>query len=189
MGGQLRSLSSSQTVIVSISRALVRSSPSCVDGTSLCISREVPLIAVNRDIEFADIDDFSEGNITRTIIFYANQMASRPRWLTKYVFLVWRFDVTHLSQVQYEDIGQDLMLLIGIVGVEDPLREGARKAVEDCQKASVAMKICTGDNVLTARSIATKCGIFMAGGIIMEGPVFRLLEALGLFDYIVVLYS
>jgi len=141
------------------------------------------------DIEFADIDDFSEGNITRTIIFYANQMASRPRWLTKYVFLVWRFDVTHLSQVQYEDIGQDLMLLIGIVGIEDPLREGVRKAVEDCQKAGVAVKICTGDNVLTARSIATKCGIVMAGGIILEGPVFRLLEALGLFDYIVVLYS
>ena len=32
------------------------------------------------DIEFAEIDDFSEGNITRTIIFYANQTASKPRW-------------------------------------------------------------------------------------------------------------
>lgn len=29
------------------------------------------------------------------------------------------------------------------------------------------------DNVLTARSIATQCGIFTKGGIIMEGPVFR----------------
>ena len=54
------------------------------------------------------------------------------------------------------------MLLIGIVGIEDPLREGVRKAVEDFQKAGVAVKICTGDNVLTARSIATTCGIFMA---------------------------
>jgi Ca2+-transporting ATPase len=34
----------------------------------------------------------------------------------------------------------------------------------------------TGDNVLTARSIATQCGIFTAGGVIMEGPVFRLLD-------------
>ena len=95
----------------------------------------------------------------------------------KYVFLVWRFDVTHLSQVPYEDIVQDLML-IGIVGIEDPLREGVRKAVEDCQKAGVAVKMCTGDNVLTAHSIATQCGIFTAGGVIMEleGPVFRLLN-------------
>ena len=75
------------------------------------------------------------------------------------------------------------------MGIEDPLREGVRKAVEDCQKAGVAVKICTGDNVLTACSITTKCGIFMAGGVITEGPVFRLLEALGLFNYIVVLYS
>lgn len=29
------------------------------------------------------------------------------------------------------------------------------------------------DNVLTARSIAVQCGIFTAGGVIMEGPVFR----------------
>lgn len=33
--------------------------------------------------------------------------------------------------------------------------------------------MCTGDNVLTARSIANQCGIFTPGGIIMEGPVFR----------------
>jgi Ca2+-transporting ATPase len=46
-------------------------------------------------------------------------------------------------------------MLIGIVGIEDPLREGVRKAVEDCQKAGVAVKMCTGDNVLTAHSIAT----------------------------------
>lgn len=36
--------------------------------------------------------------------------------------------------------------------------------------------MCTGDNVLTARSIASQCGIFTAGGIIMEGPVFRKLN-------------
>lgn len=42
-----------------------------------------------------------------------------------------------------------------------------------CHRAGVTVKMCTGDNVLTARSIATQCGIFTKGGIIMEGPVFR----------------
>jgi Ca2+-transporting ATPase len=37
--------------------------------------------------------------------------------------------------------------------------------------------MCTGDNILTARSIALQCGIYSAGGIIMEGPVFRQLHA------------
>ncbi len=36
--------------------------------------------------------------------------------------------------------------------------------------------MCTGDNVLTARSIASQCGIYTSGGIIMEGPIFRKLE-------------
>jgi Ca2+-transporting ATPase len=77
--------------------------------------------------------------------------------------------------VPYDVIAQNLTL-IGIVGIEDPLRDGVREAVADCHKAGVAVKMCTGDNVLTARSIATQCGIYTAGGIIMEGPVFRQLD-------------
>lgn len=65
------------------------------------------------------------------------------------------------------------MTLIGIIGIEDPLRDGVRQAVIKCHRAGVTVKMCTGDNVLTARSIATQCGIFTPGGIIMEGPNFR----------------
>ena len=68
------------------------------------------------------------------------------------------------------------LTLIGITGIEDPLREGVREAVIKCHRAGVTVKMCTGDNVLTARSIATQCGIFTKGGIIMEGPVFRKLS-------------
>ena len=68
------------------------------------------------------------------------------------------------------------MVLIGITGIEDPLREGVRDAVAKCHRAGVTVKMCTGDNVLTARSIAAQCGIFTKGGIIMEGPVFRRLS-------------
>lgn len=76
------------------------------------------------------------------------------------------------AQVPYEDLAQDLTL-IGVVGVEDPLRDGVTDAVADCLKAGVSVKMCTGDNVLTARSIALHCGIFTPGGLIMEDPVFR----------------
>lgn len=74
-------------------------------------------------------------------------------------------------QVPYEILAADLTL-IAITGIEDPLREGVREAVKSCQGAGVSVKMCTGDNVLTARSIALQCGIFTPGGIIMEGPVF-----------------
>lgn len=75
-------------------------------------------------------------------------------------------------QVPYEELAQDLTL-ISITGIEDPLRPGVRESVAKCHRASVSIKMCTGDSVLTARSIANQCGIFTPGGIVMEGPVFR----------------
>ena len=62
------------------------------------------------------------------------------------------------------------------MGIGDPLRPGVRDAVAQCLKAGVTVKMCTGDNVLTARSIATQCGIYTPSGIIMEGPAFRRLN-------------
>ena len=79
-----------------------------------------------------------------------------------------------MGQVAYEDMITDLTLIC-ITGIEDPLRTGVRDAVASCGKAGVRVKMCTGDNVLTARSIAQQCGIYTAGGIIMEGPHFRTL--------------
>lgn len=65
------------------------------------------------------------------------------------------------------------LILLAIVGIEDPLREGVADAVAQCQKAGVFVRMVTGDNITTARAIATKCGIYMKGGIVMEGKVFR----------------
>ena len=88
-----------------------------------------------------------------------------------------------MLQVPYEALSQDLTL-IGITGIEDPLRPGVREAVADCCRAGVSVKMCTGDNVLTARSIALQCGIYTAGGMIMEGPIFRQLERQDLLDVV-----
>ena len=37
------------------------------------------------------------------------------------------------------------------------------------------MRMVTGDNIHTARHIATECGILSEGGLAMEGPVLRAL--------------
>lgn len=68
------------------------------------------------------------------------------------------------------------MVFLGVVGIQDPLRDGVDKAVRDCQKAGVVVRMVTGDNLLTAKAIAEECGIYTAGGIIMEGPKFRSLS-------------
>ncbi|KXN66632.1 calcium-translocating P-type ATPase, partial [Conidiobolus coronatus NRRL 28638] len=73
-------------------------------------------------------------------------------------------------------LNKDNLTLIGIVGIEDPLREGVTEAVSQCRRAGVVVRMVTGDNVLTAKAIAKKCGIYQDGAIVMEGPDFRKLS-------------
>ncbi|KAG6844224.1 hypothetical protein H0H87_008672 [Tephrocybe sp. NHM501043] len=129
------------------------------------------------EVETKAIGEREEENISRTIIFYANQTL-RTIALCYRDFEQWPpVGVEHDEQneVPFAELSKDL-ILIGITGIEDPLRPGVREAVAKCHRAGVTIKMCTGDNVLTARSIATQCGIFTPGGIIMEGPVFRKLN-------------
>jgi P-type Ca2+ transporter type 2C len=79
------------------------------------------------------------------------------------------------SEALFEDIFTE-MVLLGIVGIQDPLRQGVAEAVATCQRAGVVVRMVTGDNMITARAIATECGIFTKGGLIMEGPAFRKLS-------------
>ncbi|PYH91164.1 plasma membrane calcium-transporting ATPase [Aspergillus ellipticus CBS 707.79] len=66
---------------------------------------------------------------------------------------------------------------IGIAGIRDPLRHGARDAVDTCHRAGVTVRMVTGDNILTARSIAEECGIVSSEeDVVMEGDEFRALD-------------
>lgn len=71
------------------------------------------------------------------------------------------------------------LILLGLVGLKDPCRPGVREAVEACQFASVRVKLITGDNVFTAKAIATECGILrpndqqMVKDAVIEGEEFR----------------
>ncbi len=48
-------------------------------------------------------------------------------------------------------------------------------AIKQCQKAGITVRMVTGDNVNTARSIATKCGIIKPGEdfLVLEGKEFN----------------
>ncbi|KAK7972464.1 hypothetical protein PG988_006598 [Apiospora saccharicola] len=76
------------------------------------------------------------------------------------------------GEVNFDDIFQR-MTFLGMVGIQDPLREGVSDAVLSCQKAGVMVRMVTGDNKLTAQAIAKECGILQPEGLVMEGPEFR----------------
>jgi len=73
-----------------------------------------------------------------------------------------------------EDIEKNLTC-IAIVGIEDPVRPEVPSAIKQCATAGITVRMVTGDNITTARSIAGKCGIITPGdgALVMEGSEFR----------------
>ncbi|XP_037534955.1 plasma membrane calcium-transporting ATPase 1 isoform X2 [Nematolebias whitei] len=64
---------------------------------------------------------------------------------------------------------------IAVVGIEDPVRPEVPEAIAKCQRAGITVRMVTGDNINTARSIATKCGILLPGEdfLCLEGKEFN----------------
>ncbi|XP_006772061.1 PREDICTED: plasma membrane calcium-transporting ATPase 4 isoform X4 [Myotis davidii] len=64
---------------------------------------------------------------------------------------------------------------IAVVGIEDPVRPEVPDAISKCRRAGITVRMVTGDNVNTARAIATKCGIISPGDdfLCLEGKEFN----------------
>ncbi|XP_067913415.1 plasma membrane calcium-transporting ATPase 1-like isoform X2 [Heterodontus francisci] len=64
---------------------------------------------------------------------------------------------------------------ITVVGIEDPVRPEVPDAILKCQRAGITVRMVTGDNINTARAIATKCGIIHPGEdfLCLEGKEFN----------------
>ncbi|KAI7990930.1 Calcium-transporting ATPase 4, plasma membrane-type [Camellia lanceoleosa] len=62
--------------------------------------------------------------------------------------------------------------LIAVVGIKDPVRPGVKDAVKTCLAAGITVRMVTGDNINTAKAIATECGILTEDGLAIEGLDF-----------------
>ncbi|RYN76175.1 Calcium-transporting ATPase 2, partial [Alternaria tenuissima] len=112
--------------------------------------------------------------LTDTIKAYGNR-SLRTIGLVYRDFTEWPPDKETLpdgSSVDFVSLLRDLTFF-GLVGIQDPVRPGVPEAVRKAQKAGVTVRMVTGDNMQTARAIATECLIYTEGGLVMEGPDFR----------------
>jgi P-type Ca2+ transporter type 2C len=79
------------------------------------------------------------------------------------------------KMTEFDEVFGDLTW-ISVLGIQDPVRNGVSKAIEDCQRAGVRVIMVTGDNIETARAIAKETGILVGedtAETTMEGPQFR----------------
>jgi magnesium-transporting ATPase (P-type) len=67
-----------------------------------------------------------------------------------------------------EEAERDLILL-GLVGIEDPPRSSVRAAISACRSAGIRVAMLTGDNAETAKAIAREVGLFDPGAIALNG--------------------
>eukprot|EP00794_Sanderia_malayensis_P006980 gene6980-7765_t len=67
------------------------------------------------------------------------------------------------------------LICVGIFGIEDPVRAEVPPAIEKCQSAGITVRMVTGDNINTARAIATKCGILTPDHnfLVLDGKEFN----------------
>lgn len=64
-----------------------------------------------------------------------------------------------LFQPEEVDDFEHSLTAIFIAGISDPLRPEVRSAIESCKKGGISVRMFTGDNQVTAASIAADCGI------------------------------
>ena len=68
-------------------------------------------------------------------------------------------DIDHMPSKEEMETIESGLTFIGMVGMIDPPREEAKKAVEKCKRAGIKTVMITGDHKITAVAIAKKLGI------------------------------
>ncbi|XP_078339842.1 plasma membrane calcium-transporting ATPase 2-like isoform X8 [Crassostrea virginica] len=73
-----------------------------------------------------------------------------------------------------DSVVQNLTCIL-ITGIQDPVRDEVPASIKQCQSAGITVRMVTGDNVNTARSIATKCGILTPNEnfLVLDGKEFN----------------
>lgn len=82
-----------------------------------------------------------------------------------------KFDTIHKDKLE------ENLIFVGLVGMMDPPRAEAKKAVETCIKAGIKVVMITGDHEDTAAAIATEIGILTDGKILSGHQLDKLSDA------------
>lgn len=56
------------------------------------------------------------------------------------------------------------LILQGVFGIEDPVRDEVPEAIATCRKAGISVHMVSGDNIVTAKAVALKSGIMRPDG-------------------------
>ncbi|MBN8628043.1 MAG: cation-translocating P-type ATPase [Planctomycetes bacterium] len=104
----------------------------------------------------------------QAVVDIAAGMASRG---LRVLALAWRSESRPTATIEERDL-----TLIGLLGIIDPPREEARRAVEACRNAGIRTIMITGDHRLTAEAVGRALGICDDRCRIVDGPEIELMD-------------
>ena len=103
-----------------------------------------------------------KGEIRTNLNEYANWIRTNNENMAKEALRVLAFaykEMDHMPSKEEMKTIESGLTFIGMVGMIDPPREEAKKAVEKCKHAGIKTVMITGDHKITAVAIAKKLGI------------------------------
>ena len=101
--------------------------------------------------------------LARSTNLTPNQQAEFEKELANYQGRAMRtlgFAYKKANDTSLTDDNVNQLTFMGIVGIEDPIREEVPTAIRECKSAGIDIKIVTGDTAGTAREIARQSGIW-----------------------------
>ena len=63
------------------------------------------------------------------------------------------------KEVSNKDYSEDDLILVGLMGLKDPVRDNIKNSISECKEAGIRPIMLTGDNLITAYTIAKEVGI------------------------------
>ena len=138
-----------------------------LDGSKILLTKGAPEIILKRCSKIEN-----EGKITELSEADKTKITNELNRMTGNALRVLALAYRELSSDEDISLKEDLennLIFVGLVGMMDPPRKEAEKAVKTCQKAGIKVVMITGDHKDTAAAIAKEIGILKQGRVI-NGP-------------------
>lgn len=129
------------------------------------LSQAVVKKAKEKDLELGEASEFEEvsgrgikGKINKKELYLGNRKFMAESGIST-------FDHIEQEIQKWEEEGNTLLFLakekelIGIIGIADPIKKGSKQTVRDLEKMGMEVMVITGDNLRTAKAVASQVEI------------------------------
>lgn len=138
--------------------------------TKMVIIKGAPEVIMKKCISFADDTAFEP----QTILDEIERLGEKGMRVLAVAQKKWIYPGD--TELMEKDVEEGFKF-IGLIGMIDPPREEAMKAIKACHDAGIVVKMITGDHKATARSIGIELGLTQRGEVITGNEIAKMSDS------------